>query len=109
MLTGLAPSVEEELVQGQAEILQVFPIKGKRGVDAGAVAGCRVTDGHIKTSGTFRILRSGEVHSRIFIYISLHHPVPHSPCCFNPIYHQYSSHPFFLQASVSLPELISIQ
>ena len=42
---------------------QVFPLKGSKGESGGAVAGCRVSDGTLKSAMQFRVLRDGEVHS----------------------------------------------
>lgn len=61
LLVGASPKVEHEVVAGTAEVLQTFPLKGARGKDAGVVAGCRVTDGAIKGSLRYRVLRGGEV------------------------------------------------
>ncbi|KAL4858773.1 Translation initiation factor IF-2 [Chlorella vulgaris] len=61
LLKGASPQTEHEVVAGTAEVLAVFPLKGKRGKDAGVVAGCRVSDGSIKGSLKYRVLRGGEV------------------------------------------------
>lgn len=43
---------------------QVFPLKGSKGESGGAVAGCRVLEGTLKSAMQFRVLRDGEVHRR---------------------------------------------
>lgn len=64
LLVGASPKVEHEVVAGTAEVLQVFPLKGSRGKDAGIVAGCRVSEGSIKGSLRYRVMRAGEaVHT----------------------------------------------
>eukprot|EP00887_Chlorella_sp_A99_P006846 scaffold2.g6846.t1 len=61
LITGAAPKVEHEVVNGTAEVLQVFSLKGGRGKEASAVAGCRVTEGSLKAGARYRVLRGGEV------------------------------------------------
>ncbi|MCS7018363.1 MAG: translation initiation factor IF-2 [Cytophagales bacterium] len=51
----LAPTIEE-VILGNAEVLQVFKIP-----KVGNVAGCRVTDGHIKRNARIRVIRDGIV------------------------------------------------
>ena len=60
-MAGAAPRVERETVVGEAEVLQVFPLQAKRSGEGGAaaVAGCRITEGSIRASATFRVLRAG--------------------------------------------------
>ncbi|KAL4420178.1 hypothetical protein ABPG77_008314 [Micractinium sp. CCAP 211/92] len=61
LLVGASPRVEHEVVAGAAEVLQTFPLKGSRGKEAGVVAGCRVSEGTIRASLRYRVLRGGEV------------------------------------------------
>ncbi|PRW44490.1 translation initiation factor [Chlorella sorokiniana] len=64
LLVGASPKQEVEVVAGAAEVLALFPLKGARGKDAGVVAGCRVTEGSIKGSLQYRVMRGGEaVHT----------------------------------------------
>ena len=65
-MAGAAPRVERERLLGEAEVLQVFQLHdGKRSSassgngDAPAVAGCRITEGSIRASAAFRVLRNG--------------------------------------------------
>jgi translation initiation factor IF-2 len=51
----LAPTIEE-VILGNAEVLQVFKIP-----KVGNVAGCRVTEGQIKRNSRVRIIRDGIV------------------------------------------------
>ena len=60
-MAALAPHVEQEVVRGEADILQTFPVKDKRGQDSTLIAGCRVNSGSIATQELFRVLRSGDV------------------------------------------------
>ena len=60
-LAALAPHVEQEVVRGEADILQTFPVKDKRGQDSTLIAGCRVNSGSIAAQEQFRVLRSGDV------------------------------------------------
>jgi translation initiation factor IF-2 len=53
MLGLLEPTVKET-VQGRAEILNVFRIP-----KVGTIAGCRVTDGHIRRDSEVRLMRDG--------------------------------------------------
>lgn len=55
-MAGLAPHVEEEVVMGEANVQQTFPL---RGANAGVVAGCRVTTGSVAAAERFRLLRGG--------------------------------------------------
>ncbi|XP_061366212.1 uncharacterized protein LOC133309450 [Gastrolobium bilobum] len=57
-----APGTSETKVAGQAEVLNIFEVKGSKskGPDV-KIAGCRVVDGFLSSSGTMRLLRSGEV------------------------------------------------
>ncbi|KAK9830345.1 hypothetical protein WJX72_011161 [[Myrmecia] bisecta] len=54
-LAGLAPKVATDVVVGQAEVLQVFPLKGK-GKSSGAVAGCRVMEERVALQRPFCFL-----------------------------------------------------
>ncbi|ESW35270.1 hypothetical protein PHAVU_001G220900 [Phaseolus vulgaris] len=57
-----APGTSETQVAGQAEVLNIFEIKGSKskGPDV-KIAGCRVIDGSVTRSAAMRLLRSGEV------------------------------------------------
>jgi translation initiation factor IF-2 len=55
-MTGLLEPTIKETYQGRAEVLEVFRIP-----KVGAVAGCRVTDGHIKRDNEVRLLRDNVV------------------------------------------------
>eukprot|EP00884_Botryococcus_braunii_P019038 jgi/Botrbrau1/5818/Bobra.0366s0004.1 len=58
-LTEAAPRVAQEVILGQAQILQVFELS-MRGENKGArVAGCRVKEGFLRLGETFRLLRAG--------------------------------------------------
>ncbi|KAI5436687.1 uncharacterized protein LOC127119221 isoform X1 [Lathyrus oleraceus] len=57
-----APGTSETQVAGQAEVLNIFEVKGSKskGPDV-KIAGCKVVDGFVNKSSTMRLLRSGEV------------------------------------------------
>lgn len=57
-----APGTSETHVAGQAEVLDIFEVKGSKskGPDV-KIAGCRVIEGLFTRSATMRLLRSGEV------------------------------------------------
>lgn len=58
-----APGTLETQVGGEAEVLNIFVVKGKgkdKGVDL-KIAGCRVMDGRLTKASIIRLLRSGEV------------------------------------------------
>lgn len=58
-----APGTYETEVAGEAQVLNIFELKGRskaKGTDV-KIAGCRVMDGHVSRSCTMRLLRSGEV------------------------------------------------
>ncbi|KAK1436154.1 hypothetical protein QVD17_01930 [Tagetes erecta] len=58
-----APGTFETEVAGEAQVLNIFELKGRsktKGTDV-KIAGCRVMDGHVSRSCTMRLLRSGEV------------------------------------------------
>ncbi|RDX74391.1 infB, partial [Mucuna pruriens] len=57
-----APGTSETQVAGQAEVLNIYEIKGSKskGPDV-KIAGCRVIDGFVTRSATMRLMRSGEV------------------------------------------------
>ncbi|XP_068642277.1 uncharacterized protein [Aristolochia californica] len=58
-----APGTPEIQVAGEAQVLNIFEIKGKsKSKDEDVkIAGCRITDGRFTKSSTLRLLRSGEV------------------------------------------------
>ncbi|KAL3742969.1 hypothetical protein ACJRO7_018296 [Eucalyptus globulus] len=58
-----APGTAETQVAGEAQVLNIFELKGRsksKGADV-KIAGCRVIDGQVTRSSTMRLLRSGEV------------------------------------------------
>lgn len=63
MIVEKAPGTFETQVAGEAEVLNIFEIKGKSKAKGGDVkiAGCRVIDGCVSKTATMRLLRSGEV------------------------------------------------
>lgn len=63
MIVDKAPGTSETQVAGEAEVLNIFELKGKSKAKGGDVkiAGCRVVDGCFYKSSTMRLLRSGEV------------------------------------------------
>ncbi|KAK6240968.1 hypothetical protein QUC31_015362 [Theobroma cacao] len=63
MIVDKAPGTFETQVAGEAEVLDIFELKGKSKAKGGDVkiAGCRVIDGCVSRSSTMRLLRSGEV------------------------------------------------
>ncbi|CAN8246498.1 unnamed protein product [Cochlearia groenlandica] len=65
LIVEKAPGVKEMEVSGEAEVLSIFKILGKRRneEDEGGVsiAGCKVMDGRVCRTGLMRLLRSGEV------------------------------------------------
>lgn len=63
LMVDKAPGTCETQVAGEAEVLNIFELKG-RSKSVGAevkIAGCRVIDGHVSKSAIMRLLRSGEV------------------------------------------------
>lgn len=58
-----APGTFETQVAGEAQVLNIFELKGRsksKGDDV-KIAGCRVVDGRVTKKATLRLLRSGEV------------------------------------------------
>ncbi|GAU23331.1 hypothetical protein TSUD_237850 [Trifolium subterraneum] len=57
-----APGTPETHVAGQAEVLNIFEVKGSKskGPDV-KIAGCKVVEGFVNRTATMRLLRSGEV------------------------------------------------
>lgn len=63
LIVSMAPGICETQVAGEAQILNIFEIKGRskaKGEDA-KIAGCRVVDGRITKTARLRVLRSGEM------------------------------------------------
>lgn len=58
-MAGAAPRVEQESVVGEAQVLQVFEVADKRAGTVRQVAGCRITDGSVRSAARFRVLRAG--------------------------------------------------
>eukprot|EP00899_Mesostigma_viride_P006571 jgi/Mesvir1/15915/Mv08239-RA.1 len=54
-IAGSAPTQEDRHVTGEAQVLQVFKMKG-----AGLVAGCKVTEGALQKDKLLQVLRNGE-------------------------------------------------
>jgi len=54
-ISGLLEPVQMQVVDGHAEVLQVFPIRG-----LGNIAGCRSLDGNIRSDAEVHVYRSGE-------------------------------------------------
>ncbi|XP_012086782.1 translation initiation factor IF-2 isoform X2 [Jatropha curcas] len=63
LIVDKAPGTCEIQVAGEAEVLNIFELKGRsRSVgDDVKIAGCRVIDGFVAKSAIMRLLRSGEV------------------------------------------------
>lgn len=63
LLVSKAPGTMEVQVSGQAEVLNVFELKGKGKDCKGAtkIAGCRVIDGRLLRSSRVRVVRSGDI------------------------------------------------
>eukprot|EP00249_Psilotum_nudum_P034801 c5433_g1_i1 orf=294-2711(-) len=63
LIISKAPGVLEPHIAGQAEVLNIFEIKGKGSEKRGAarIAGCRVVDGRLMRSCGLKVLRSGEL------------------------------------------------
>ena len=62
-MTGAAPRVAQQKVVGEAQVLQVFEMAGRRADARTAVAGCRISEGSIRTGSTFKVLRGGDLVS----------------------------------------------
>ncbi|XP_024026940.1 uncharacterized protein LOC21395318 [Morus notabilis] len=60
LIVDKAPGTPETHVAGEAEVLNIFEIKGRKKGNA-KIAGCRVLDGQLTKTSTVRLLRSGEV------------------------------------------------
>ncbi|GLT78143.1 hypothetical protein SLA2020_496890 [Shorea laevis] len=63
LIVEKAPGTFETQVAGEAQVLNIFELKGRsksKGDDV-KIAGCRVIDGRVTKSSTMRLLRSGEV------------------------------------------------
>ena len=54
-ISGLLQPVQMQVVDGHAEVLQVFPIRG-----LGNIAGCRSLDGSIRNDAQVHVYRNGE-------------------------------------------------
>jgi translation initiation factor IF-2 len=66
-LHGMLEPVATEVVQGRAEVREIFPSRRH-----GQIAGCRVTEGRLIRGAAVRVLRNGQVIQESAI-ISLHH------------------------------------
>ncbi|XP_030500992.2 uncharacterized protein LOC115716354 [Cannabis sativa] len=63
LIVEKAPGTSETHVAGEAEVLNIFELKGRskaKGADV-RIAGCRVLDGYVTRSSIMRLLRSGEI------------------------------------------------
>ncbi|GBG72457.1 hypothetical protein CBR_g12031 [Chara braunii] len=60
MVVGKMPGMNEEKIAGEAQVLQLFEVKGKGSAPSTAVAGCKVIDGRLQRNARIRVLRSGE-------------------------------------------------
>ncbi|KAK2374153.1 translation initiation factor IF-2 [Trifolium repens] len=62
LIIDKAPGTSETQVAGQAEVLNIFEVKGSKskGPDV-KIAGCKVVEGLVNRTATMRLLRSGEV------------------------------------------------
>ncbi|KAK4482733.1 hypothetical protein RD792_009900 [Penstemon davidsonii] len=63
LIVEKAPGTLETKVAGEAQVLNIFELKGRsksKGEDV-KIAGCRVMDGRLTKSSMFRLLRSGEI------------------------------------------------
>ncbi|XP_019176572.1 PREDICTED: uncharacterized protein LOC109171927 [Ipomoea nil] len=63
LIVEKAPGTFETKVAGEAQVLDIFEIKGRskaKGEDV-KIAGCKVIDGRMTRSSSMRLLRSGEV------------------------------------------------
>ena len=58
-ISGLLAPVEVELIDGHAEVLQIFPIRG-----VGNIAGSRCDDGSITREASAKVLRNGSEIAR---------------------------------------------
>ena len=54
-ISGLLEPIQMQVVDGHAEVLQVFPIRG-----LGNIAGCRSLDGSIRSDAQVHVYRNGE-------------------------------------------------
>lgn len=60
LIVDKAPGTPETHVAGEAEVLSIFELKGRKKGNA-KIAGCRVLDGYVSKTSTLRLLRSGEL------------------------------------------------
>lgn len=63
LIVDKAPGTSETQIAGEAEVLNIFELKGRsksKGPDV-KIAGCRIVDGRFTKPSTLRLLRSGEV------------------------------------------------
>lgn len=62
LLYSHLPKTTERVVLGEAQVLQVFEMQGKKRSDGGwKVAGCKVMNGKIAKKARFTVIRNGEV------------------------------------------------
>ncbi|CAM9120835.1 unnamed protein product [Choristocarpus tenellus] len=60
VMSAMLPLQKEDVLVGAAEVLQLFDTVSK-GNQRNVVAGCNVTQGKLKRSETFRVLRGGKI------------------------------------------------
>ncbi len=70
-MTGAAPRVAQQKVVGEAQVLQVFEMQGRRADAKTAVAGCRIAEGSIRTGCTIKVLRGGDLVSTVIPAVPL--------------------------------------
>lgn len=62
LIVEKAPGTLETKVAGEAQVLNIFEIKGNKAKGEGIkIAGCKVIDGRLTKSAMLRLLRSGEI------------------------------------------------
>jgi translation initiation factor IF-2 len=61
IIEGATPKPPEDVVIGSAQVLALFKVPGKKGSSSRLVAGCRVSDGTMKSGMKVEVIRSGEV------------------------------------------------
>lgn len=61
IIDGATPKTPEEVVIGNAEVLALFKVPGKKSSAKTMVAGCRVNDGTLKLGTVAKVYRSGDV------------------------------------------------
>ena len=70
-MTGAAPRVAQQKVVGEAQVLQVVEMQGRRADAMTAVAGWRIGEGSIRTGCTIKVLRGGDLVSTVIPAVPL--------------------------------------